>query len=836
MLCAETAETKGLPLSLLEEITDGFSDEQRIGSGGFAVVYKGKLENRIVAVKRMSNTYMYEKEFHREVECLMMVKHKNVVRFLGYCADTQGSMERYGGKFVMADVQQRLLCFEYLPKGSLHAHITDASRGLRWRDRYEIVTGICQGLHYLHLKNIVHLDLKPANILLDDNFVPKITDFGISRCFDEMQSQVMTKISGTPGYLAPESYNYTEVTYRKSYRLDIYSLGVVIIEILTGKKGYHDVDDVVDSWTDMLEESQKEVQLEQVRVCAEIGIDCTNFDPAKRPDTQYIISRLNETVCMDGYIENSVITSLQIDPDMLIGTTHDLCLSYQQLNPDIRRCIEYCSIFPRGSKLRMVQLVRLWIAQGFVHASSATTDMEDVAQCYIQELVSCSFLQPIESTSDTDCFTIHYDLYDLLEKVTRNDYCIIENKECDKGEGWEGAIPRYVQHLFIEKYDAKLINEKTLGLKSLRTLIIYFVEEDTPIEEKVLEGIFEELPELRVVAFAWSQEHAAIMLENKFSIPESICRLKHLRPEVQAEVLEGLCPPVGLQTLHIEGYQGSRYPDWMVGKQNGGLQELQFWVCLGPVPQLVEAYPHLRLLQLCNCSWDALPGNMENLKSLKKLYIFGCPNIRSLPTLPRSLESFVVILLDDEFTKSYRLDDDGSPLLRPPEDGDGSPLLRPLENSHHTPRSPKRRATSSTFNKGSDEDDAAARTCPRVSPIRGGEWDRRAPDALQEGMAKTADVTPLVSEADKDFSRTPTTHYPERSEVCHPSTQPTNTHHHGLDATIVVSLGTPLRGLENRRESTRDQVRQPHGRAGGNNVHRRSGSRPDTIAEEHQAA
>uniref|UniRef100_A0ACD5U833 Uncharacterized protein n=1 Tax=Avena sativa TaxID=4498 RepID=A0ACD5U833_AVESA len=601
-----------------------------------------------------------------------------------------------------------------------------------------------------------------------------------------MQSQVMTKISGTPGYLAPESYNYTEVTYRKSYRLDIYSLGVVIIEILTGKKGYHDVDDVVDSWTDMLEESQKEVQLEQVRVCAEIGIDCTNFDPAKRPDTQYIISRLNETVCMDGYIENSVITSLQIDPDMLIGTTHALCLSYQQLNPDIRRCIEYCSIFPRGSKLRMVHLVRLWIAQGFVHASSATTDMEDVAQCYIQELVSCSFLQPIESTSDTDCFTILYELYDLLGKVTRNDYCLIENKGCDRGEGWEGAIPRYVQHLFIEKYDAKLINEKTLGLKSLRTLIIYFVEEDTPIEEKVLEGIFEELPELRVVAFAWSQEHAAIMLENKFSIPESICRLKHLRyfafktkkscslilpralntlryiqlldfgdanivefnfgdhvnlrhifcrswenfgnigsrrslqtlppfnvrnehgyevkqlrdlnnlrgcleigclesvkckeealeanlgakerltklklewslgncsPEVQAEVLEGLCPPVGLQTLHIEGYQGSRYPDWMVGKQNGGLQELQFWVCLGPVPQLVEAYPHLRLLQLCNCSWDALPGNMENLKSLKKLYIFGCPNIRSLPTLPRSLESFVVILLDDEFTKSCK--------------------------------------------------------------------------------------------------------------------------------------------------------------------------------------
>lgn len=259
MLCDETAEPKALPLSLLEEITDGFSDQRQIGSGAFAVVYKGVLENRTVAVKRMSNTYMYEKEFQREVECLMMVNHENVVWFLGYCADTQGTMARHEGKFIMADVQQRLLCFEYLPKGSLHEYITDTSRELRWRDRYQIITGICQGLHYLHQKNILHLDLKPANILLDDSWVPKITDFGISRCFDQMQSQVITSIAGTPGYLAPESFNCTEVTYRNSYRLDIYSLGVITTEILTGEKGYHDVDKVVESWSDMLEDSHCEV-------------------------------------------------------------------------------------------------------------------------------------------------------------------------------------------------------------------------------------------------------------------------------------------------------------------------------------------------------------------------------------------------------------------------------------------------------------------------------------------------------------------------------------------------------------------------------------------------
>jgi serine/threonine protein kinase len=81
------------------------------------------LENGAVAIKRLSNTYMYEKEFFREVECLMKVKHQNIVRFLGYCVDTQGNMATYKGKLVMADIQQRLLCFEYLPNGGLDGYI-----------------------------------------------------------------------------------------------------------------------------------------------------------------------------------------------------------------------------------------------------------------------------------------------------------------------------------------------------------------------------------------------------------------------------------------------------------------------------------------------------------------------------------------------------------------------------------------------------------------------------------------------------------------------------------------------------------------------------------------
>ncbi|GJN07820.1 hypothetical protein PR202_ga25685 [Eleusine coracana subsp. coracana] len=141
---------------------------------------------------------MDEKQFIKEIECLMKARHRNIVRFFGYCADTQGLLKDFGGKPVLADVRNRALCFEYVPKGSLDKHITDASCGLEWAVRYRIIEGICEGLHYLHKNHILHLDLKPANILVDDNMVPKIADFGLSRRLDQNQSTIIaTTIVGS---------------------------------------------------------------------------------------------------------------------------------------------------------------------------------------------------------------------------------------------------------------------------------------------------------------------------------------------------------------------------------------------------------------------------------------------------------------------------------------------------------------------------------------------------------------------------------------------------------------------------------------------------------------
>ncbi|VAI21277.1 unnamed protein product [Triticum turgidum subsp. durum] len=319
MLLDETADPKALPLSLLKDITNDFSNDRQIGRGGFALVYQGVLESGTVAVKRLSDMCMDEKKFHGEVQCLMKARHKNIVRFLGYCADTQGNMLSYNGKLVMADVRQRLLCFEYMSKGSLRDYISDESCGLEWRKRYQIIIGICQGLNYLHENRIVHLDLKPENVLLDDNMVPKITDFGLSRYFEERQTSqsITSNISGTLGYIAPELYDGEKITIQS----DIYSLGIIIIEILTGRKGCPDVEVVLERWCERLGKSLEDTHVEQVRVCTEIGIECSDFNPAKRPvSTHKIIERLKETETTDevsSVLSSTVPTKLFVHPHLL---------------------------------------------------------------------------------------------------------------------------------------------------------------------------------------------------------------------------------------------------------------------------------------------------------------------------------------------------------------------------------------------------------------------------------------------------------------------------------------------------------------------------------------
>ncbi|KAI5016807.1 hypothetical protein ZWY2020_029085 [Hordeum vulgare] len=278
--------------------------------------------------------------------------------------------------------------------------------------------------------------------------------------------------------------------------------------------------------------------------------------------------------------------------DLLNDTMDALWWSYQQLNPDIRRCFEFCNIFPRRFKLEKDDLVHLWIAQGFVKTCSATEEMEDVAEGYIQELSS---LQTVSS------FTV-------------------------KNE---------------EGYEIKQLRD----LNKLRGELQINDLENVKSKEEALEANLAAKKRLTKLTLCFSNPHT-----------------ERRTAQVQAEVLEGLCPPVGLEELSIWEYNGSRYPDWMVGRLNGGpkdLQSLYFWDSpqLGPGPEF-EAFPHLRMLTLAGCSWDALPGNMEHLTSLETLMITRCENIRSLPTLPQSLKEFELFHCDDELMKGCQTEGD----------------------------------------------------------------------------------------------------------------------------------------------------------------------------------
>uniref|UniRef100_A0ACD5YHN0 Uncharacterized protein n=1 Tax=Avena sativa TaxID=4498 RepID=A0ACD5YHN0_AVESA len=378
MLLDASAKPTDLPFSLLKHITDGFSDNMKIGRGGFATVYKGKLGSGTVAVKKLFETFdIDEKRFKEEVKCLIKAKHKNIVRFLGYCSETRATLISFQGSSIFADERQRLLCFEYLPRGSLDKHITGPSCVLEWGKYYEIIKGICKGLHYLHVnQRIAHLDLKCTNILLDDSMVPKIADFGLSRRFGEKESRIFTsQLFGTLGYIAPEFREDKQITFK----LDIYSLGVIIIEIMTGNKGYNNIENVLDMWKVRFEKSRNDIHMEQVRVCAQIGMECIDESPAKRPTTQCIIDRLDETESRGCSIGASGGSSSVVQVEKDSSELHQWIpgeISYNGCEMEYRRTI-LMDRYKIGRRLGQGNFAKVYYARNLVTGQAVAIKMID---------------------------------------------------------------------------------------------------------------------------------------------------------------------------------------------------------------------------------------------------------------------------------------------------------------------------------------------------------------------------------------------------------------------------------------------------------------------------
>ncbi|KAM0836424.1 hypothetical protein ACQ4PT_062335 [Festuca glaucescens] len=297
-------DPRDLPLALLQKITGNFSGDRIIGQGAFGEVYMGVLGERIVAVKKIhiSVHTIDDKLFRRELTSLMKISHENVIRFLGYCSnENQKAIKQDGsGKLIFPSVLERLLCLEYIGNGSLDKHITDELRGLDWETRYEIIIGICKGLHYLHEeKEIIHMDLKPANILFhnqDDKYIPKITDFGLSR--PNENSHTVGKCYGTEGYLAPEYRDHSETTPA----CDIYSLGAIIRQLVTGCTDIPNGHKVLRRWRHRWNKPPKQLQYQQITRCIDIAGRCREQTPKDRPTISDIILFLRQSESIAGQI------------------------------------------------------------------------------------------------------------------------------------------------------------------------------------------------------------------------------------------------------------------------------------------------------------------------------------------------------------------------------------------------------------------------------------------------------------------------------------------------------------------------------------------------------
>ncbi|XP_028767835.1 cysteine-rich receptor-like protein kinase 10 [Neltuma alba] len=291
-----SVESLQFDLDTIKTATNDFSPDNRLGQGGFGEVYKGVLPGgQELAVKRLSSgSKQGMGEFKNEVITMAKLQHRNLVRLLGFCLDEE----------------EKILVYEFLPNRSLDNFLfgLENQGKLNWSRRYKIIVGITRGMLYLHEDSrlkIIHRDLKASNVLLDEDLNPKISDFGMARIFGVDQTQASTsRVVGTFGYMAPEYAMHGHI----SIKSDIYSFGVLILEIISGKKNTsfyissYAEDLLSYAWRlwregrplELLDPSLRDsCSRNEVIKCIHMSLLCIQENPALRPTIQSIMVMLS---------------------------------------------------------------------------------------------------------------------------------------------------------------------------------------------------------------------------------------------------------------------------------------------------------------------------------------------------------------------------------------------------------------------------------------------------------------------------------------------------------------------------------------------------------------
>ena len=281
----------------IKKMTKGFKD--KLGEGGFGSVYKGKLSSgRFAAIKILSKSKANGQDFINEVATIGRIHHVNVVRLIGFCVE--------GSK--------RALLYDFMPLGSLDKYIFSGEKrnhSLSLDKIFEIALGVARGIEYLHRgcdMQILHFDIKPHNILLDENFIPKVSDFGLARLCPLDNSIVsLTAARGTIGYIAPELF-YKNIG-GVSYKADVYSFGMLLMEMASRRKNlsanaenssqiyfpswiYDQFSKGDDVETEDLTEDEKETTKKMIIV----ALWCIQLKPCDRPSMTKVIELLEGKV------------------------------------------------------------------------------------------------------------------------------------------------------------------------------------------------------------------------------------------------------------------------------------------------------------------------------------------------------------------------------------------------------------------------------------------------------------------------------------------------------------------------------------------------------------
>ncbi|XP_052479512.1 G-type lectin S-receptor-like serine/threonine-protein kinase LECRK1 [Gossypium raimondii] len=299
----------------LEHATNGFKEE--LGRGAFGTVYKGELPSSYgdrIAVKKLDKFAQDgEREFKTEVKVIGQTHHKNLVRLIGYCDEAE----------------HRLLVYEFMENGSLSSFLFGILRP-SWQQRLQIASGIAKGLTYLHeecSKQIIHCDIKPQNILLDESLTAKISDFGLAKLLMNDKTRTKTGIRGTKGYVAPEWFRKIPVTVK----VDVYSFGVMLLEIICCRRCVEvEIEEaaILTDWAfqcysegmiEKLVEDDEEARNDvgKLEKLLKVGIWCVQEEPMLRPSMRIV------TMMLDGAIQvpdppcpfslNSISTSTKMD-------------------------------------------------------------------------------------------------------------------------------------------------------------------------------------------------------------------------------------------------------------------------------------------------------------------------------------------------------------------------------------------------------------------------------------------------------------------------------------------------------------------------------------------